>query len=268
MFDISEFPGLTLQSVPLYLLMLLLCTLRVGSFLVASPFFGSRMVPLQVRIVFSFALGVWILSNIQLPPTEILFGKKLMPIVFQELFIGLACGLALSICFATVVMAGEKIAATSGLAFASSVDPASGAQSPVISQLFSMFLLILFFSLSGHLLIFELILRSYERIPIGAVINYFEMLEIGLSSGGFVFEKAIIIVIPIISILLFINLAIGFITKTAPQLNLFSFGFPMTIMGSFFVVYFSIDALQFAFSSLLDESIGIVRYLLRGSDDG
>ena len=40
--------------------------------------------------------------------------------------------MTLSICFGTVILAGEKIAATSGLAFASQVDPTSGAQSPVL----------------------------------------------------------------------------------------------------------------------------------------
>ena len=95
------------------------------------------MVPLQVRIVFSFGIGVWVLNNIKLPSWETLISSDLIPIVLQEIFIGLTCGMTLSICFGTVILAGEKIAATSGLAFASQVDPTSGAQSPVISQIFS-----------------------------------------------------------------------------------------------------------------------------------
>jgi flagellar biosynthetic protein FliR len=49
------------------------------------------MVPLPVRIVFSFGVGVWVLSNIKLPPLEILVGIDLLPIILQEVFIGLSC---------------------------------------------------------------------------------------------------------------------------------------------------------------------------------
>jgi len=226
------------------------------------------MVPLPVRIVFSFGIGVWVLSNIKLPPLEILVGIDLLPIILQEVFIGLACGMVLSICFGTVILAGEKIAATSGLAFASQVDPSSGAQSPVISQIFSLFLLVLFFSLNGHLVIFDLIFKSYESLPIGGMVEYKKIIENSLTSTNFLFKTAVVIVLPIVSILFFMNIGIGFITKSAPQLNLFSFGFPMTILGTFFALYFSVDALQFVFAELIDEAIGIIKMVLGDLGDG
>jgi flagellar biosynthetic protein FliR len=226
------------------------------------------MVPLPVRIVFSFGMGVWVLTNIKLPPLKILVGIDLLPIILQEVFIGLSCGMVLSICFGTVILAGEKIAATSGLAFASQVDPSSGAQSPVISQIFSLFLLVLFFSLNGHLVIFEMIFLSYERLPIGGMVEYKKIIENSLSSTDFLFKTAVMIVLPIVSILFFMNIGIGFITKSAPQLNLFSFGFPMTILGTFFALYFSVDALQFVFAELIDEAIGIVKVVLGDLSDG
>ena len=70
--------------------------------------------------------------------------------------------------------------------------------------------------------------------------------------------------LPIVSILFFLNIGIGFITKSAPQLNLFSFGFPLTILSVFFVLYFSIDALQFVFKDLIDKAIGIIKVILEG----
>ena len=162
----------------------------------------------------------------------------------------------------------DRIAATSGLAFASQVDPSNGAQSPVISQIFSLFLLVLFFSLNGHLVIFEMIFLSYERLPIGGMVEYKNIIENSLSSTNFLFKTAVMIVLPIVSILFFMNIGIGFITKSAPQLNLFSFGFPMTILGTFFALYFSVDALQFVFAELIDEAIGIVKVVLGDLGDG
>ena len=140
--DLIGLPGTSIQSISVYLLLLMLSSLRVGAFLVASPFFGSRMVPLTVRIVFSIAIGLGIMSQVEFPNLNILMGTSLLPIVFQEIFVGLACGMVLNISFASVILAREKIAATSGLAFAAQIDPTSGAQSPVISQIFQLFLLI------------------------------------------------------------------------------------------------------------------------------
>ena len=254
--------GLDLQTLPIYLLFLMLASLRVGAFLVASPFFGSRMVPLTVRIVFSISLGLGLVTQIKFPELEQIIGANLIPIIFQEVFIGLACGMVLNICFSSVILAGEKIAATSGLALAAQIDPTSGAQSPVISQIFQLFLLVLFFSLNGHLIIFDLLFKSFSFVPIGSFYSFDRVIEKAMSSTNTIYSNAVIIVLPIVSILFLMNLGIGFITKSAPQLNLFSFGFPLTILGTFFVLYFSVDALQFVFSGLIDEAIGFVKAIL------
>jgi len=254
--------GLDLQTLPLYLLFLMLASLRVGAFLVASPFFGSRMIPLTVRIVFSISLGLGLVTQIKFPDLEQIVGANLIPIIFQEVFIGLACGMVLNICFSSVILAGEKIAATSGLALAAQIDPTSGAQSPVISQIFQLFLLVLFFSLNGHLIIFDLLFKSFSFVPIGSFYSFDRVIEKAMSSTNTIYSNAVIIVLPIVSILFLMNLGIGFITKSAPQLNLFSFGFPLTILGTFFVLYFSVDALQFVFSGLIDEAIGFVKAIL------
>ena len=266
--DLVGLPGTSLQSISVYLLLLMLSSLRIGAFLVAAPFFGSRMVPLTVRIVFSIALGLGIMSQVEFPDLQILMGASLIPIVFQEIFVGLACGMVLSICFSSVILAGEKIAATSGLAFAAQIDPVSGAQSPVISQIFQRFLLILFFSLNGHLVIFDLIFKSFELVPLGSFYEFESVIEKSIQSSNTLYYNAVIIVLPIVSILFFMNLGIGFITKSAPQLNLFSFGFPLTILGTFFALYFSVDALQFVFSGLIDEAIGYLKTILEASSDG
>jgi flagellar biosynthetic protein FliR len=127
---------------------------------------------------------------------------------------------------------------------------------------------VLFFSLNGHLIIFELIFQSYESFPIGGMVSYKNMIENALLSTDFLFRTAVMIVLPIVSILFFMNVGIGFITKSAPQLNLFSFGFPMTILGTFFALYFSVDALQFVFGELIDEAIGIIKLVLGDLSDG
>lgn len=266
--ELGALPGLELQELFTFIILLLIASLRVGAFLISSPFFGSRMVPIQIRIVFSFCLGFWILGTLQFPDQNTLLGPKLILIVLQELFIGLTVGLVLNICFAAVTLAGEKIAATSGLAFASQVDPNGGGQSPVISQIFFLFLIVVFFSVNGHLIILGLIYKSFEFYPLGQFTSYGELVSAGLSASDILFKSAAIIVLPIVIVLLFVNIAIGFITKSAPQLNLFSFGFPMTLIGAFLILFYSVDAIAFAFKDLIQSIIDLVMSLLLEPSDG
>ena len=266
--ELEALPGLELQELFTFLILLLIASLRVGAFLISAPFFGGRMVPLQIRIVFSFCLGFWILGTLQFPDQNTLLGPKLLLIVLQELFIGLTVGLVLNICFAAVSLAGEKIAATSGLAFASQVDPTGGGQSPVISQIFMIFLIVVFFSVNGHLIVLGLIYKSFEFYPLGQFTSYGDLISAGLSASGILFKSAAIIVLPVVIVLLFVNIAIGFITKSAPQLNLFSFGFPMTLIGAFLILFYSVDAIAFAFKDLIQEILDLVVSLLVRPSDG
>ena len=137
---------------------------------------------------FAWVFGYWEPLNFR--EQAVLLGPKLILIVMQEIFIGLTVGLVLNICFAAVSLAGEKIAATSGLAFASQVDPTGGGQSPVISQLFMLFLIVIFFSVNGHLIVLGLIYKSFTLYPVGEFTRYGDLVAAGLSASDILFRSA------------------------------------------------------------------------------
>ena len=226
------------------------------------------MVPLQIRIVFSFCLGFWILGTVKFPDLSILLSVSLIPLVLQEIFIGLTVGMVMTICFAAASLAGEKIAATSGLAFASQVDPTGGGQSPVISQILILFLILTFFAINGHLIVLSLLYKSFDFYPVGEFTEYRNLVGAGIAASDILFKSAAIIVLPIVVVLLFVNVSIGFITKSAPQLNLFSFGFPMTLIGAFFILFYSVDAIAFALKDLIQNILDLVIPLLVDQRDG
>ena len=266
--ELGALPGLELQELFTFFILLLLASLRVGSFLVSAPFFGGRMVPLQIRIVFSFCLGFWILDAVKFPELSVLLSASLVPLVLQEIFIGLTVGLTLNICFAAAGLAGEKIAATSGLAFASQVDPTGGGQSPVISQILILFLILTFFAINGHLIVLSVLYKSFEFYPVGQFTAYGNLVGAGIAASDILFKSAAVIVLPIVVVLLFVNISIGFITKSAPQLNLFSFGFPMTLIGAFFILFYSVDAIAFALKDLIQKILDLIIPLLVDQRDG
>ena len=97
------------------------------------------------------------------------------------------------------------------------------------------------FATNSHLIIFEMIYKSYETLPIGSFANLSNLVERALYSSDIMFKMAIVISLPIVSILVSVMVLASL--RSLPQLNLFSFGFPLTILGTF-ALYFSVDAIK------------------------
>ncbi len=241
-----------------------LASLRIGSFFLASPLFGYRVIPLQVRIVVSFATSFLIFSYIPMPNINDLAGIKLVIVVFQELIIGVSSGLLLKIFFSSAELAGEKIAASTGLSFAGLIDPESGAQTPVISQIFSMFMLLTFLSLNGHLLVISILLESYKVFPVGANGFNFGILKLGIDAGGLMFKFGALIMLPVVVGITLLNVVIGIVTRSAPSLNLFSFGFPITMISAFILLYLCTVTIGGNFDNVTEMAVDYIARLIEG----
>ena len=119
---VGALPGLNLQFVMESLATVFLASLRVGAFLIASPFFGGTSVPLQPRIIMAVLLGVAVVSNVTVPSWQSFDAMTGFLVILTELAIGIGAGLILTIWFSSALLAGEKIAASSGLGFAAQID--------------------------------------------------------------------------------------------------------------------------------------------------
>jgi flagellar biosynthetic protein FliR len=148
------------------------------------------------------------------------------------------------------MVAGEKIATSAGLGYAAQIDPEGGGQTPVVSKMLQMFVTVLFLSLNGHLIVLRTMMESYRQLPVGETPHFGALIEGGIAAFGHMFLVASLIMLPIAITLLLVNLAIGVMTRSAPQLNLFSFGFPITMLGVFILLYLSVDSIAFALNGL------------------
>jgi len=137
---ITGLPGLELQGLITLALQFFVTMLRIGAFLISSPLLGARWIPLQVRLTISVMLTMIIWQYTTPVSVELLTSYQSIFIVFSEIIIGLSAGLILTIWFSAILLAGEKVAASSGLSFAAQVDPSTGGQTPVVSQIFYLFL--------------------------------------------------------------------------------------------------------------------------------
>ncbi len=274
MFDISQpnigsLPGLELSIVLDKILLFLFCSVRISAFLISSPIFGAGYVILPVRILFGMVLTLAVFQE----QSAILDIQKMTSaigviLIFKEIALGLSAGLVLTIWFSAASLAGEKIASTSGLAFAAQVDPNTGSSTPVISQILTLFLLVIFLAIDGHLIAIRTLLDSYEFIPIDSMPTLGIMIKSGIGAAGSMFLAATVIMLPVSVFLLMVNLSIGIVTRSAPTLNLFSFGFPITLLGTFIFLYFSATSIGFAMSDLVDAAIQSMQDMIWGLDNG
>jgi flagellar biosynthetic protein FliR len=267
--DIGLLPGLELPILLDTILLFFFCSIRIAAFLIASPIFGAGYVILPIRILFGMVLTLSVFQNHSIVlDTETMASALGVILIVKEIAIGLSAGLVLTIWFSAASLAGEKIASTSGLAFAAQVDPNTGASTPVISQIFMLFLLVIFLAIDGHLIVLRTLLDSYEFIPIDSIPTLGILLKSGIGAAGSMFLAATVIMLPVSVILLMVNVSIGIMTRSAPTLNLFSFGFPITLLGTFIFLYLSASTIGFAMSDLVEASIQSMQDMIWGISNG
>ena len=266
--DVNAFPGLNLNKIVTILPLFFLATVRVGSFVISSPLFGMRGVPTPIRVVISFILGLAVVSFTGLPSEDLLSSLNFIFIVLVEIAVGLTAGLIVTIWVSSVALAGEKMATSAGLGYAAQIDPQAGGQTPVVSVILNLFLIVLFVSLDGHLLMIRVFFESFSILPIGSIPPPMVLIGAGIKAAGSMFVAASLIMLPVVGIILMINVSAGIMTRSAPQLNLFSFVFPVTILGAFIILYFSTGTMALAFSDLIFSSIEALEDLMLGISDG
>ena len=256
-------PGIDLFNLYQYLVIFFIASLRISAFLISAPFFSLGGIPLQVRIVAGISLTAFLFPVIKVPDLQTMPGFNLFLIILSEIGIGLSVGLVLTIIFSAAAVAGEKIASTAGLSMSSMIDPQSGGQTLVLSTVLILFLISCFLSLDGHLFIIKMLMESYVYLPIGLSINFLQASNIAIETFGDMLYLAALISLPVVGGLLLIQASIGVITRSAPSLNLFSFGFPIALIAVFVFLYAGVGPISDAFSDLTGTAINLIEEVLQ-----
>jgi len=177
--------------------------------------------------------------------------------------IGLTSGFILQLVFAAVVFAGQGVALSMGLGFSTMVDPQNGQQVPVIAQFYTVTTTLIFISLDGHLLLIQMLLDSFKTLPIG--IDSIDKAGIWsiIAWSSRMFAGGLLLSMPVMASLLLVNVIFGVAARAAPQLQIFSVGFPVTLMLGLLLVWKTLpDALD-QFSGMLTDAYDFIGQLLR-----
>ncbi|MBT2294264.1 flagellar biosynthetic protein FliR [Pseudomonas fluorescens] len=231
---------------------------RITALLMSMPVFGTTLVPTRIRLYFALAITVVIAPGLpSMPPVNALDLTALM-LVAEQILIGALMGFSLQLFFQAFVVAGQIISIQMGMAFASMVDPTNGVNTAVIGQFLTMLVTLLFLSMNGHLVVFEVLTESFTTLPVGSVflVNHFWEIAGRL---GWVLGAAMLLVLPAITALLVVNIAFGVMTRAAPQLNIFSIGFPLTLVLGMVIFWITLGDILNQYQPLATQALQLLR---------
>ena len=251
------FAGLEAQLWQIFFL-----SIRCGAALLAAPMVGGMAVPAPLRILLSIVLGFFVASWVPIAPAPEMLSFAAVLAVLQEVLVGTALGFVLQLAFTIPLIAAEQISGTMGLAIATSIDPASGAQSGALGTFFGLVLSLLFYAIGAHLLWFELLVESYRLLPAGEFsFGAWRAESIGLFFG-YGLATAAAIALPVVLVLLLVQVVTGLIARSAPSLNLFALGLPAGVLAGIAALVIALPVMvdQFAdmIGTALDQSAALL----------
>lgn len=236
--------------------------LRIGSLFVSLPVFTSHGVPARARLILAVMTTLVLAPALPAPPSIVLFSLEGFATVAQQVFIGVLTGYILQLVYATMVYGGNIVSLSMGLGFASLIDPQTGVQVPVVAQIYLIVTTFVFLATDGHLLLIQMLADSFQTIPVGVGGIGLPALKALLTWSDLVFSAGVLMALPVMSVLLLITIGLGVATRAAPQLNIFSVGFSISLGAGLFLLWSLAPEIGQGSARLLREAYGLIRGLL------
>ena len=231
--------------------------LRVLAVFTTAPVFSSRAFPTRAKIALAFFVALATQASLPDMPVIGFNDPQAMGAVVQQVGIGLAIGFVVRLVFSAVELAGEVVGFQMGLNFAAFFDPTLNAQSSAVARFFGQMTALLFVVMNGHLMVLAAIIQSFRSFPVDQ--NFLEALgRMKLYQlGSDLFASALWIALPMVGMLMFANLALGIISRVAPQMNIFAIGFPITLVVGLVGIAVALPMLDQPFIALMGRAIEV-----------
>lgn len=213
---------------------------RILALIASAPVLGNAQIPAQVKIGLALLITIIIAPTLNIPPGIEPASALGLFILLQQLLSGLAIGFTMNLIFSAVETGGELIGMQMGLGFASFFDPQNATFTPLVAQLLGVIATLAFLGADGHLYMLSALADSFQSFPISTTVPSALFLHTLVVWGGSIFSCALQLAMPLIGALLITNLALAILTRSAPQLNIFVIGFPITLIIGFATLMLSL----------------------------
>ncbi len=231
--------------------------LRVLAVFTSAPLFSNKAFPVRARIALAFFIAFAAQPSLQGQPVISITGPEAFGAVVQQVGIGLAIGFTVRLVFSAVELAGEVVGFQMGLNFAAFFDPSLNTQSSAVARFFGQMASFVFVVMNGHLMVLMAVIKSFESFPVDQ--NFLQALASMklYRLGADLFASALWMALPMVGMLMFANLALGFVSRIAPQMNIYAIGFPITLTVGLVGITVTLPMLDQPFFALMERALDI-----------
>lgn len=243
----------------------LMVLFRLTGIFVFAPLLSSRAIPARVKVFLALGLSCCVFPMLLsagkasapliaawVKPSATLW--TLGPAVAAELLIGVVIGYAATLPLLGMQMGGRVVAQQMGLGLAEVFNPGEE-QSGIVSHFFYLLGLSLFMILGGHRTLLAVLVGSFDHVPLGGGAASFGVLDLILGMLETAYELALRVAAPLLCLIFLETLAMGFIARTVPQLNILSIGFALRVVLGASILIGAVAIVSGVFMDVLRQSL-------------
>jgi flagellar biosynthesis protein FliR len=238
---------------------------RIAGLFVLAPLLANRLLPRRFRALLAvmFAAAIYPALPVVWHTAPDLQLVELAPLLVSELLIGLSIGFLASLPILALDMAGYMMGHQMGLGLARVYNPEFGEETDIVGQLLMFIGIAIFIAIGGLEALFLALLTTFERIPLGAFGMDHLPMEIVVGILGSAFELVLRVAAPVLCIIMLLMVAMGFVMKTMPQINILSVGFPLKILLGLLMLILGLVAIQQAATDEIADALSIILHWTR-----
>lgn len=234
-----------------------LALVRTTAWIAICPPFNSPAIPRRVRVGLATAISLLLASQIGDSITTRLGTGEFLVVALGQIVAGLALGFAVFILLSAIQSAGELIDLQVGFALGAVLDPLTGSSAAPIGRFHQLLAVTVLFAIDGHTAVVRGYLRSVEAVPLGGVdLGQLAQELLGLLSVFLI--SAVEIALPVLAALFVAEVALGFLGKAAPQMNILVIGFAAKSFIAFVLLAITIASTPDTAESLLSRAVSAV----------
>jgi flagellar biosynthesis protein FliR len=239
---------------------LLLASVRAAAWLMISPPFNGKVVPVQIKALLSVAIALPVVPSL-VGKVPALSTAQLVVTVVEQVVLGTALGFLTALIFAAISAAGSLIDLFGGFSVAFAFDPmgATGnGGSGVFGRFYNILAITLLFATNGHQLVLRGFTTSYKALPLDGTLSLSSLQHLLTTGIAQMFLAALQIAGPLIAVLFCTDIGLGLLSRVAPALNAFSLGFPVKILLVLTGAGMALTMLPQAVNSTVDKAVQAV----------
>ncbi len=227
----------------------LLVFIRITGLFVMSPIFGRKNIPGIFKVGFSFLMTIIVVQGVKMPDISaynslagwiVLLGK--------EFIIGLMLGFVAYLILSAMYIAGQLIDMRIGFGMVNVFDPVSNTQIPITADFYIILTTLFMLITNGHHLMIYALAQSFTQLPIGEAAFTYPLIDQMIKLIASIFDIGFKIAAPITVVIMVTDMALGIISKSVPQMNVFMLGMPVKIIVGLLMMFFAMTS----FHGLLD----------------